>query len=105
MRRPLIFIVPPEEIVEHPDHLPDKLSEIEPGKLEGWWVYACSFEGGHKVEAVEDPVIKVKEHGTYIIVGKSQYWFKEANDGTAWGNGRCCWYQSSSTLRFVKSPD
>jgi hypothetical protein len=100
----LIFIVPPERILEHPDHLPTKLSEIEPGKLEGWWTYACSFEG-HKIKESKDPEIIVNETGTHIRVGKTDYWFKEANDGTSWSLDRPCWYQSSSTLRFVKHDD
>jgi hypothetical protein len=102
-----LFQERPENVVEHPTDL--GTTDIPEGPLEGWVAFAPRMSGDQSqiigpfvptiVKPYEDkqPCIVVVESESHDVF----YWFNP--DSTDHGRpGVPCWYQSGSTLRFVK---
>ena len=100
-----LFLVRPDQIVEHPTDCPVVAVEIQDGPLAGWECYAIGFERDDVVGPF-DPVVGRARDGTPTITPpgtRYAFWY---TDGTKEENfepkGRPCWHQSSQTLRFIR---
>lgn len=106
----LLFIVPPGDIHEHPPDLPTDPEQIPTGHelFKDWLVFAPDF-GGHRGEFIGPvPPVVTRPYGELsrelcIQVNGSDFWFgvRPAHCCDAPTN-RPCWYQSGTTLRFVR---
>lgn len=104
-----LFLIRPEQILEHPTDLPADPLEIPEGLFDGWMVYAANLKGDPSKVLGPFPVFIEKERSEgqirpYInIPGDYQYWLLKTEELPAWCKiEKPCWYQSGYTLRFVR---
>jgi hypothetical protein len=98
-----LFMVAPKDIHEHPLTLPKQASEIPIGPIEGWEAYAPEMDRDpHTVIGPFKPVVERFDDRLCIQApGSYQFWYDD-EPGRFGGADRPSWYQSGSTLRFVK---
>lgn len=100
-----LFTKHPSEIFTHPPGLSSNPGKIEVGPIAGWLCYAPVFETLRCVEF--EPVVVVEDDREYIEVktdhreGKTRFWYVN-NSGRLGYPNYPCWYQSDSTLRFMR---
>jgi len=101
-----LFQERPDNVFEHPTDLPVPKSEIPLGPIEGWVCFAPRMNGdpsqiiGPFVPVVQD---EFDDGGRCIITEDgTNFWYDP--ESTEHGRrGYPCWFQSGSTLRFVKA--
>lgn len=107
-----IFIVDPQEILEHPDNMSTDPDFIPNGIIEGWVAYCMGWNGPTIIHTLSPVVIRPfsDNHGHIlrnepcIKLGESEFWFRisEPNHTDPDRKKRPCWYQSGMTLRFIR---
>ena len=113
MNAMLFFKTPHDKLCEHPADLPLVREEIKEGPITGWDCYAPNFKKPQEVIGPFEAV--VQRMGPNAWSGSQGEVYIVAPDGTKFFYGtesrffigewrHPCWYQSETTLRFVRKP-
>lgn len=102
-----LFTIHPNEIFSYPPDFPVDKKDVKEGPIEGWLCYAPVYG---TLECVEcEPVVVKDGYGAladfYIQVGDCKFWHNVGNSHLSWRPQYPSWYQSGSTLRFVRKKD
>lgn len=101
-----LFQERPYNLVEHPTDLPT--DNIPEGMIEGWWAFAPQMNGdpGRMIGPFVPVVSKPYDDDQPCIETEdgTQFWFHAHSDDLG-RPGVPCWFQSGSTLRFVRTKE
>jgi len=103
-----LFQQRPENVFEHPTDLPTNINEIPVGPLEDWWAFAPAMKSDHSciIGPFTPEVVRLHDDCRPCIRTSdgTEFWYSES-DSDSWRPNVPCWYQSGSTLRFVRTPE